>query len=166
TRTPIEIVVFDRSSDVAERQVEADEFGRIRLDVILLLKTAKRVDARDPRNGPELRPDDPILHRAQVGHLLKFSRKARALGGEIASIGLPAGFAIHDRRPFAWAPVMDRPHVNLTQPCGDWSHARLGALRQILLGLSQALVDLLASKIDVDVIVEDRGDLRESVARQ
>ena len=61
---------------------------------------------------------------------------------------------------------MDGPHVDLAKPGGDRSHARLGARRQIRLGLGQALIDLLAREINIGLVVEDGGYLREAVARK
>ena len=43
---------------------------------------------------------------------------------------------------------------------------RLGAGRQALARLAEALVHLLAREVDVDVVVEDRRHLREAVARE
>jgi hypothetical protein len=37
---------------------------------------------------------------------------------------------------------------------------------QSRLGLGQALINLLAGKVDVDLVVEDGGNLREAIARK
>jgi hypothetical protein len=79
---------------------------------------------------------------------------------------VPARFAIDNGRTLAWLLIADRPHVYLTEPGCDWCHARLGARGQSRLGLGQALINLLAGKLDVDLVVEDGGYLREAIARK
>ena len=139
---------------------------RVWLHVILFLKTADRFDAGDPRHGPELRTNEPVLHRPEVGRALESGRETRALGREIAPIALPAGLAVLDGCPLARRLIMDRPHVNLAKAGRDRPHARHGSRRQVLFRLHQTFIDLLAGKIDVDLIVEDGGYLREAVARK
>ncbi len=51
--------------------------------------------------------------------------------------------------------------IDLAEPRGDRPHDGPFDSRRKL-DLAQTLVDLLASKIDVDVVAEDRHDLREA----
>ena len=84
--------------------------------MIFFPKTAERVDAGNPRNGPELGPDDPILYGPKIGLALKISSETLALRGEVAPIALPAGFAILDSCALAWPLIVNRPHVDLAKP--------------------------------------------------
>src|SRR3546814_21004735 len=54
----------------------------------------RSIDTGDTLDGPHLRPDDPILDRAQVGGLGDHRGQFLAFGRQIGTIGLPAGLTV------------------------------------------------------------------------
>ena len=162
----VDVVALQRLGDVGKGQAEADELRRVGLDVVLLLEAADHVDAGDARHGLELRADDPVLDGSQVGSALDLRLEALPLRRQVGAIGLPARLPIPSGGALAGRPVVDRPHVDLAQARRDRAHAHLGAGRQARLGFGEALADLLAREVDVELLVEDRRDLREAVARE
>jgi hypothetical protein len=62
-----DVVLLQRLDHVRERQPVRDELHRVRLHMVLLDVTADRVHACDILHALELRPDNPVLHLAQVG---------------------------------------------------------------------------------------------------
>ena len=109
----------------------------------LLLVAADRVDLDDARHGAKLRPDDPVLDGPEVG-------RGVGLAGRLLCAGLG----------------LDGIHVDLAQAGRDRAHRRLGAGRQLVLGLLDALVDELAGEVDVGAVLEDDRHLAEAIARQ
>src|SRR6185436_696274 len=100
-------------------------------DLVLLAVAADRVDAGDSRHADELRADDPLLDRAQVGLALDVRPQALALGREVAAVRLPPGLAVLHGRPATLRMVEpDRPHVDLPEPRRDRAERRLRARRQ------------------------------------
>ena len=63
----VEVVLLDCFDHVGERQVVLDEPLGIDADLILLLVSAPTVDLGGTADSAHLRPDDPILDRAQLG---------------------------------------------------------------------------------------------------
>ena len=94
----------------------------------------------------QLRPDDPVLHRAQIGGALELVAQALAFGRQIGAVALPAGLAVLHGRAAVGSPIVDRPHVDLAEAGGDRPHARLDAGRQVRLGLRQALATCWRAK--------------------
>ena len=109
--------------------------------MILPFIAADAVDFGDAWRVAELRPDHPILKRAQI------------LWRITAPIGLTGV-----RRRF------ERIHENLAQPGRDRPHFRDNALGKLVARGLEPLVDELACKIDVGAILEHRSYLGESVA--
>ena len=55
-------------------------------------------------------------------------------------------------------------HKDFAEPGCDRPDLRLHALGQTVAGLGQPLADLLACKIEVDILLEDDSDLGETVS--
>ena len=161
-----DVVALQRLDHVVEGQAERDQLRRVGLDVVLLDVAADRIDAGDARHALELRPDDPVLHRAQIGGALDLAVEPLALGREVGAVALPARARRRARAASVGAAILDRPHVDLAEAGRDRPHPRLGARRQARRGLEQPLADLLAREVDVGALAEDRRDLREAVARE
>ena len=85
-----DVVAFQRFNDVLERQPVGHELHRVRLHVILLDIPANGIDARHSLDVLELRADDPILHRAQVGGPLQGVGQPLPFRGQIGAVALPA----------------------------------------------------------------------------
>ena len=96
-----------RRHQVAEGEAVGEQFVGMRRDVILLHEAADGVDLNDAGHVAQLRLDDPILHRAQVGR-----RDLAAVG--VARAGL--GF--------------DVEHVDFAEAGGDRAERWLDAGRQ------------------------------------
>jgi len=65
-RPAADIVGLDRLDDLGEGQAIGDQAGRVGLHQILLDVAADGVGAGDTRHALHLRPDDPVLDRAQI----------------------------------------------------------------------------------------------------
>ena len=143
TRADIAIVLLDGRDDVLERQAVGTQLRRIRRDVILLGEAADGVDLGDARDLAQLRLDDPVLDFAQVGWRVRCPVRL-----------LRARFAF------------DRPQIDLTQAGRYRPHHRRDTGRQVFPGLLDALVDQLASKIDVRAILENYGHLGQAITRE
>ena len=89
-----DVVRLERLDDVARTSGRADELRRVGLDVVLLHVAADRIDAGDALHALELRADDPVLHRAQIGGALELVREALPFGREVAAVALPARLAV------------------------------------------------------------------------
>ena len=68
------VVALQRFDDVRQREPARRQRHRIDDDLELLLVAAPRVDLGDARHGDELRADDPVLHRSQLGGALALAR--------------------------------------------------------------------------------------------
>jgi hypothetical protein len=89
-----DVVALEGLDHVAERQRVGDELLRVGADLVLLDPAADRVDTRDVGDALELRPDDPVLDRPQIGRAFDRVREPLALRREIGPVGLPAGLAV------------------------------------------------------------------------
>src|SRR3546814_17503811 len=97
--------------------------------MVLFNVTADRVDAGDPRYALHLRPDDPILHRAQISDPLGVSLEQISFGSEIRSIWLPASSIRLSLFRDEWL-KLDGPHVDFAQARRDRTHRRREARRE------------------------------------
>ena len=138
----VRIIGRQRRHDVAEAKLVGHELCGIGQHMKLLLETADGVDLAEARHSPQLRPDDPVLNRAQV-----------ALGvwlpARLARLGL--GF--------------DREHVDFAESGGHRSHRGLDTGGQLIPDLLDPFVDQLSGKIDIGTVLEDDRDLAEAIAR-
>ncbi len=165
-RAPADIVGFDRFYDLAERNPIGDQACRIGLHLVLLDVAADGIGAGHTGHGLHLRPDDPILDRAQIDGALELVGEALAFRRQIRAIALPTGLAIAHRRPLAGRRVFDRPPIDFSQSGRDRAHLHVDARRQICLDVGDALDHLLAGEVDVGLVGEDGSDLGETVARE
>ena len=140
--TDIGIVVFERLDHVLDRQTEAGKtFGKRRYDILLAV-AADRVDLGDPWNRAKLWPNHPVMQRPQILRGI-----ARPIGFDRALLGL------------------DRVHEDLAQARGDRPELGFDRLRQVRTYRLQALVDELPGEVDVGAVLENDGDLAQTVAR-
>ena len=109
---------------------------RVRLHVELLGKAPNRVDLGHARHLLQLRPNHPILERAQ----------SRGIVGRAVRL---AGVSIR----------LHRIQEDFTQTGGGRPHARFHIIRQTTPNLLQALADQLTGKIDVGSFLERDSDL-------
>ena len=94
------------------------------------------------RNLAQLRPHDPVLHRAQRSRVV--------------------------RPPVRLTSVVIRRHgvhEDFPESRGDRPHLRLETFRQQALRLLQALRDQIAREISIGAVLEDHRDLRQPIAR-
>ena len=158
-----DIVGLDRLGHVGEGQAERDQLRGVGIDLVLLEIAADRIHAGDAGHHLDLRLDDPVLHRAQIGVLLDLALQQLAVGGQETAVALQARHAVALDRG---AGEVDGPHVDFAETGRDRADPRLDALRQAGADLGQPLADLLAREIDVGRLGEDSRDLREAIARQ
>ena len=121
--------------------------------VILFHIAADGIDVGHERDGFDLRPDDPVLHRAQ---------KSQALN--VVGEPLAAGRDETARLAKRLRLELDRPHEHLAKPGGDRPHPRLDPRGQRLARSGEPLVDLLSRKINVHRVIEHRRDLAKTVS--
>ena len=160
------IVALDCFNDIAEREPEREQLVRIGSDLELLLVTADRIDLGNPRDGLQLRTDDPVLHRAQIHGQFIVLAQPKPFRREVGAVALPAGLAVLGFSALtAWVGVFDRPHVDLAKTRRNRPHLWLDTLRQGIPRLRKPLCDLCPREIDVDLVAEDDRHLRERVAR-
>ena len=62
--TNTRVVLLQCLDYVVKREGKREELLRIRLDLILLLVAADRIDIGDTSDTLDLRPNDPVLYRA------------------------------------------------------------------------------------------------------
>ena len=149
------------------RQTIGGKRVQLGLDQILFHITAVGIDAGNAQNIAHLRANDPILHRAQIGGLGQFGRQPLALGRQIAAVRLPAWFSIYGLYAFAVGMAEgDRVEKDLAKAGAERREVGLDAVGQAVLGLGQALCDLLTGKIDVGAVGEYSRDLAEAVPRE
>jgi hypothetical protein len=145
--------VFQRIDQLRQTDAEGRQLGRIRLHHILLHIAAQNVDPSDALEGLQLRRDDPVLDRSQIGRLLDVRGQTVALGRYIDRGG--------SRRR---ARQLDGPDIDLAQAGDRRSHAGLQPVGQVGAGGLKPLVDQTSRQIEVGGVGEDSGDLREAVA--
>ena len=123
--TGADVIAFQRLNDLLEREPIGHELHGVGLHVILLDVAPNGVNACHPLDVLELRADNPILHRAQVGSPLQGVGQALSFRGQVGAVGLPARCPGSDSDSLGGG-VLDRPHVDLAQPRRDGTHNRLG----------------------------------------
>src|SRR5262249_41868741 len=124
------------------------------------------VGASDARHGLHLRTNAPVLHCAKIDKALRVVGEAFSLGGEIGAVALPAWVSVAGRPSFAWRSIFYGPPIDLAEPRRNRSHDHVDVWRQAGLRGGQALGDLLARKVNVGPVAEDRSDLGKAVARE
>ena len=152
-RAEAEVVALQRGGEVVECQPVRAQRPEPGQHVILFHVTADGVDVGHERNGLDLRPDDPVLHRAEESQALDVVGEPLAAGRDEAA-----------RLAKRLRLELDRPHEHLAKPGGDRPHPGLDPRRQRLARSGEPLVDLLPRKIDVHRVVEHRRDLAKTVS--
>ena len=159
------VVAFKGLGDIVKGQAVTDQLHGIGLDMVLLEVAALDVGVGDIADSLDLRPDDPVLDGAEISVALKRSFEKLAFRCEIGAIGLPARFAFVDGSAFAVGVlVLNDPNINLAKAGEEAGHSWLGAGGQLVAQLGEALVDLLACEVDIDVVLEGGLDPAEAVA--
>ena len=142
TGTDAGVVVLQRFSNSVETQPIGKQSSGIRRDVHLAFEAADGVYLGDARNLPQLRPDHPVLQRAQGGGVVR------------RAIGLPRSRGrVH------------RVQEDLAEARCNWPHRRFDVLRQLRLRPVETFTDQVAREVNVGAIGEDHGHLRQPIAR-
>ena len=139
-RALIGIVLHKGIDDVFIGEPVDKHFGRERGDQDFLAESADRIYLDDSGHPQQLRADDPVVNRTEVG-----GRYRRTIG--ISG----AGLSVH------------REHENLTQSGGHGPKSGFQSLWQSGLGGIQAFGHQLTRKVDVRVLVENHSNLRQAV---
>ncbi|MBB5053535.1 hypothetical protein HNQ36_003535 [Afipia massiliensis] len=137
----IGVIGSKRGHDVAKAELVGHQLCRIGEHMKLLLEAADGVDFDHARSVSQLRFDDPILNRAQIGR------------GEL----LAAGF---ER---SWL-GFDRVQIDFSETGRNRAHRRFDTRGQTVLDLLDALIDELSREIDVSAVFEDDGYLAQPVS--
>jgi len=104
--------VLQGVDELLEADAVGGELRRVGLDGVLLDVTPQHVDAGDAFDGPQLRPDDPVLDRAELRRLYPKPAHADALG-EGALTEAQRLTAVPDESPqLGWC-----GNVHLARPC-------------------------------------------------
>ena len=165
--TSRDVVLLDGVDHLGERQAVGDELHRIGLDVVLLDVPADRLYTRDILHALELRADNPVLNFTEIGRQFQIASERASFGCQVHALTLPAGLARRKGGSRAVRlHILNGVHVDLAQPRGNRSHDRFDSRRERFLGFAEAFADLLSGKVDVDIVLEDGGDLREAVPRE
>src|SRR5262249_55523910 len=122
-----DIVGFNGLGDIGEGQAERDQFRRFGIDLVLFEVAADRVHAGDARHHLDLRPDDPVLHSAQIGVLLNVAIEPLSVLREKAAVALQAGHAV---ALDDLVRKMHGPHGDFAKAGRNRTDAGLDALRQ------------------------------------
>src|SRR5262245_52711014 len=108
---PVTAMAISAGTNVMERTKAA---AKARITVSAIDVPADGIDAGHARHALELRPDDPVLHRAQVGGALELARERLAFRREIGSVALPARLSVAQ---VAALPRLksDCPHIDFAE---------------------------------------------------
>ena len=137
------VIALQRCNQVVEGELVGRQAFGLWCNKVLLGMATDAVDLGHTRHIAQLRLDDPVLNHPQVGWGVRCT--------------------VFLERPLLG---FHRPQEDFPQAGGDRPHARLDALRQLLAGHLQALVDQLAGEEDIGAIIENDRDLRQARARQ
>ena len=166
TRASLDVGAFQCLDQIGQTQVVCRQSSAVGVDAVFLDVPTHRINTGQAGAGAHLWCDDPVLDSTQVRCALLGGSKTIALWCQVDLTLLPASLAgLGQLLGVEWLEV-HRPHENLAQPgCNRGEHGG-HALGQISGSLPHPLCHLLAGKIDVGLISEDRRDLREAIARQ
>ncbi|CRR38506.1 hypothetical protein PAERUG_E15_London_28_01_14_08936 [Pseudomonas aeruginosa] len=162
----LHVGALQRGNQVGQAEAMRGQFGAVRMHAVFLDVAADRIDTGQPRAGAHLRRDDPVLHGAQVGRALFRRAQQVAFRRAVDLAGLPAGFTGLGQPGRIERGEVHRPHQHLAEAGGDRRQHRRRTIGQVFRCLAHAFGHLLAGEVDVGGIGEDRGDLREAIARQ
>ena len=164
TRASLDVGAFQCLDQIGQTQVVCRQSSAVGVDAVFLDVPTHRINTGQAGAGAHLWCDDPVLDSTQVRCALLGGSKTIALWCQVDLTLLPASLAgLGQLLGVEWLEV-HRPHENLAQPgCNRGEHGG-HALGQISGSLPHPLCHLLAGEIDVGLISEDRGDLREAIA--
>jgi len=164
TRASLDVGAFQCLDQIGQTQVVCRQSSAVGVDAVFLDVPTHRINTGQAGAGAHLWCDDPVLDSTQVRCALLGGSKTIALWCQVDLTLLPASLAgLGQLLGVEWLEV-HRPHENLAQPgCNRGEHGG-HALGQISGSLPHPLCHLLAGEIDVGLISEGSGDLREAIA--
>ncbi len=166
TGTGLHVGTLQGGDQIGQAEAVRGQPCAVRMHAVFLDVSTDRIDAGQPRAGTHLRRDDPVLHGTQVGGT--FFRRAQqiAFRRAVDLASLPAGFTRLGQPGRIERGEVHGPHQHFAEAGGNRRQHRRRAIGQVFRCLAHAFGHLLAREVDVGRIGEDRGDLREAIARQ